>query len=70
MYTVVKSGLKIGLRYLILKVAKIIQAFHLVEVNDSSVKEIDNFFKVFHLKHSMIFDGAEYQTNANKQKLR
>ena len=33
---VIKSGLKIGLRYLILKVAKVIQGFHLVEMNDTS----------------------------------
>ena len=66
---VVKSGLKIGFRYLIPKVAKLIQAFHLVEMNDSSAKEIDNFLKVFHLKQSTIFGDAEYQANTNKQKL-
>ena len=66
----VKSGLKIGLRHLIPKVAKLIQAFHLVEMDDKSATEIDHSLKLFHLKQSMIFGDAEYQTNANKQKLR
>jgi len=64
---VVKSGLKIELRYLIRKVAKVIQVFLLVEMNDTSANEIDHLLTVFYSPQSMIFGDDIEETLEKRQ---
>ncbi|KAJ8046374.1 hypothetical protein HOLleu_05024 [Holothuria leucospilota] len=64
----VKSGLKLGLYYLLKKASKVIKATHLMEEKDSEASEIDKFISVLELNYNFVFGDAMYQININRQK--
>ncbi|XP_071830672.1 uncharacterized protein [Apostichopus japonicus] len=64
----IKSGLKLGIYYLLKKASKVIKATHLVEENDIAAADIDRFVSVLELNQNFLFGDASYQINMNRQK--
>ncbi|KAJ8018484.1 hypothetical protein HOLleu_43501 [Holothuria leucospilota] len=62
-----KSGLKIGLYYLLKKACKIVKATHLVQRQDGEASEIDSFVAILELNQNFLFGDAAYQINKNRQ---
>lgn len=63
----VKSGLKIGLKFLILSACTVIKATHLAKEEDADAEEIDKFVAVFRLNDNFLFGDAVYTINKNRQ---
>ena len=63
----IKSGLKMGLYYLLKRSCKIVKSTFLVEGKDDSAAEIDKFTSVLELNHEFIFGDATYQINKSRQ---
>ena len=67
----IRTGLKLGLRYLIPHAANITQGFMLMDRQTDRSEEVDGFLKVFNLRRDYIFSDAEYQAcNSRLAKLR
>ena len=67
----IRTGLKLGLRYLIPHAANITQGFMLMDRQTDRSAEVDAFLKVFNLRRDYIFSDAEYQAcNSRLAKLR
>ena len=67
----IRTGLKLGLRYLIPHAANITQGFMLMDRQTDRSAEVDGFLKVFNLRRDYIFSDAEYQAcNSRLAKLR
>ena len=57
----IRTGLKLGLRYLIPHAANITQGFMLMDRQTDRSAEVDGFLKLFNLRRDYIFSDAEYQ---------
>ena len=57
----IRTGLKLGLRYLIPHAANIAQGFMLMDRQTDRSTEVDGFLKVSNLRRDYIFSDGEYQ---------
>ncbi|XP_071823694.1 uncharacterized protein [Apostichopus japonicus] len=62
-----KPGLKIGLFYLLKKSCKIVKATHLVEGQNASAEEIDQFVAILELNHNYLFGDAKHQIDQSRK---
>ncbi|PIK55384.1 hypothetical protein BSL78_07700 [Apostichopus japonicus] len=62
-----KPGLKIGLFYLLKKSCKIVKATHLVEGQNASAEEIDQFVAILELNHNYLFGDAKHQVDQSRK---
>jgi hypothetical protein len=64
-----KSGLKIGLYYLLKKLAKVVKTSYLVAKppEDAKATEVDQFLGVLALNYNFIFGDAIYNINKNRE---
>ena len=65
--TEIKSGLKIGLYYLLKKLAKVIKINYLVKKQDGLAEEIDKFTDVLSMNYNFLFGDAIYQINKSRE---
>jgi len=63
----VKAGLKNAIHYLILRMSKVLKAFYLVQGNDQSAAEVDEFLEVLALHRNDVFGDVCYNLCRNQQ---
>jgi hypothetical protein len=61
-----KSGLQLAVYYLLIKVAKIVKVFHLINNDDTRAQETSEFIDVLHYSKDSMIGGAIYHTNKNR----
>jgi len=65
--TEIKSGLKLGLYYLLKKLAKVIKINYLVKKQDDLATEVDKFTDILGMNFNFLFGDAVYQINKNRE---
>jgi len=62
-----KAGTKLGLSYIVKKVAKVTKVEYLIADNDDKARSMDNFVTVLELQWPSLFGDAEYKVTNHRQ---